>query len=198
MKARHIVGVERGFGPRHAFNAQEGTEAVPSELPSPPGPIAPVGYAGKAIAWVADQVRQGLLPDEALNEIKRDPTSIRSLAAYAEAAMSAGTLLSGGEGGKLPKGEMPLPKGGKLHPAAGDIRKAVDSYDFKDQHAGHSELAEDLGAIENLPKPLEQALQDYHDAVTDDREQWGERSGEPELYGDRLYKLATQHAAPEQ
>jgi hypothetical protein len=30
------VGVERGFGPRHAMNCQEGDEAVPSGLPEPP------------------------------------------------------------------------------------------------------------------------------------------------------------------
>jgi hypothetical protein len=92
-------------------------QAVPGELPTPPAPSKT--YAGNAMEWLADQVRQGVLPDEA------------------------------------------------------------------------------LAAIEKLPKPLEKALQEYHNAVEEDRTMWGERSGEPELYGDKLYKLATQHAAPE-
>jgi hypothetical protein len=87
---------------------QQGTEAVPEELPTPPEP--PEAYQSPAVRSLLDQVRQGILPDDALAQIRANPTSLRSMLAYGEAAMAAGTLLSGGEGsGELPKVEMPLP-----------------------------------------------------------------------------------------
>jgi hypothetical protein len=89
------------------------------------------------------------------------------------------------------------PPAAAVSEVATQIRKAVDSYDFDEQHVGHSQLADDLEAIGKLPKPLSEALQNYRDAVEEDRTLYGERSGEPEIYGDRLYKLATEHAAPE-
>jgi hypothetical protein len=51
--------------------------------------------------WLFNEVRQGVLPDEAIDEIKRDPYSVKSLGAYLNAAIS----LSRGEGGE----EIPLP-----------------------------------------------------------------------------------------
>ena len=48
------VGVERGFGPRHAFNAQEGSEAVPGELPTPPA--MHLRIEANSLANVDDQV----------------------------------------------------------------------------------------------------------------------------------------------
>jgi hypothetical protein len=75
---------------------QGGTEAVPSDLPTPPEP--PEAYQSAPVRSLIDQVRQGILPDEDLEQIKSDPTSLRSIAAMAGAALSAGTLLSGGEG----------------------------------------------------------------------------------------------------
>lgn len=85
---------------KRAQRLQGGSEAVPEELPSPP--YQPEGQAGALLRNLGDQVRQGILPDEALSEIQRDPTSLRSMGAYAEAALAAGTLLSGGEG-KMPR-----------------------------------------------------------------------------------------------
>jgi hypothetical protein len=86
---------------------QGGSEAVPSELPTPPEP--PEAYQSAPVRSLIDQVRQGILPDDALSEIQRDPTSLRSLAAYAGAALSTGTLLSGGGGEKLPMGGEHIP-----------------------------------------------------------------------------------------
>ena len=86
---------------KRAQRLQGGTEAVPEELPTPLD--VPDTRGDRARRYLFDQVRQGVLPDEALSEIKRDPTSMRAMLAYGEAALAAGTLLSGGEG--LPRGE---------------------------------------------------------------------------------------------
>ena len=86
--------VEQGFGPRHAFNAQEGDELVPEELPTPPA--VPETRGGRAMNWLAKEVQSGILPDEAIEEIKRNPAGLGALGAYA----TAGIALSGGKGGK--------------------------------------------------------------------------------------------------
>jgi hypothetical protein len=58
--------------------------------------------------WLFNEVRQGVLPNEAIQEIKRDPMSAASLGAYANAAI----MLSRGAGGKgaseLPR--VPIPE----------------------------------------------------------------------------------------
>ena len=67
-------------------------------LPSPP--YVGEGIQGRALRGLFNEVRQGVLPDEAIAEIRRNPMSIDSLGAYLNAAIS----LSMGEGGE----RMPL------------------------------------------------------------------------------------------
>jgi GNAT superfamily N-acetyltransferase len=99
---------------------QGGTEAVPSELPTPPD--QPPDRGDRLRQYLFDQVRQGVLPDEALAEIKQNPTSLRSMLAYGEGALAAGTLLSGGEGG--------TPRGAKfsINPKTKSIEFNVDQF----------------------------------------------------------------------
>ncbi len=92
---------------------------------------------------------------------------------------------------------------GKVEPVAPDlptgtgeagIRKAIDAYDYDPNHSGAPQLANDLENVPNLPKPVQKALADFRDAEKVDREQYGERSGLPEQYGNELERVARQHA----
>jgi len=57
--------------------------------------------------WLFNEVRQGVLPDEAIEEIKRNPYSPRSIEYMTQAAIS----LSGGKGGReVPMGPRPVPR----------------------------------------------------------------------------------------
>ena len=57
--------------------------------------------------WLFNEIRQGVLPDEAIEEIKRNPYSPRSIEYMAQAAIS----LSGGKGGReVPPGPRPVPR----------------------------------------------------------------------------------------
>ena len=75
---------------------------APSQLPTPPLPSE--AYQSAPVRYLVNEARQGILPDEALEEIKRNPTGLRAMMAYGEGALGVGTLLAGGEGVKLPKG----------------------------------------------------------------------------------------------
>ena len=54
--------------------------------------------------WLFNEVRQGVLPDEAIENIKKDPTSLDSLGAYLNAAIS---LSRGADGEPIPLPEKP-------------------------------------------------------------------------------------------
>jgi hypothetical protein len=99
MKKKRSVRVkaEKGYGPRHAFNAQEGSEAVPSELPSVPE-VAP-DRATLAMREIIRQAREGIgMSPEQVAEIRRNPLGAKALASYAQ----AGIMLMPEFGGEKP------------------------------------------------------------------------------------------------
>jgi hypothetical protein len=113
----------------------------------------------------------------------------RRLAAAAGVIASAAQLDPLLPHGAVRTREVPVPEA--FQPK---IAKAIDSYDFDEGHSGNAQLANDLSKIDKLPKPVEDALQEFRDAQKVDREQYGERSGLPEQYGDKLQQVARQHA----
>lgn len=75
------------------------------------------------------------------------------------------------------------------------VKAAVDRMDNEIDHSGPPDLALDLETIDNLPEHLSKALEDYRNAVEEDRTQYGERSGLPEEYGNALEKAARDYAS---
>ena len=108
---------------------------MPGELPTPPGGQE-LGYGGKALKWLAREVQQGVLPDESIEEIRRNPTGPAALAAYANAAI----MLSRGAGGKgpgeLPKGAVPHEIWQNWDVVGGGVRRdpAGNHYKFLGDH----------------------------------------------------------------
>lgn len=107
------------------FNVQRGIDSA----------MAPV-------KWLGNQVRQTVLPDEALEEIKRNPYSINAMQAYVNAAIS----LSMGEGGeRIPfdasPGAVPEHVWNKLNiaPPYNDPKIKVDNagnyYEYQGSHS---------------------------------------------------------------
>lgn len=99
----------------------------------------------------------------------------------------------------------PVPKkpaaGGTTAPEsaapAAAIRAAVDRMDFEEGHGGIYDLANELEGIDNLPKPLQDALAAYREAVKSDREEFGQRSDLPETAGDTLEAEARKFQSPD-
>jgi hypothetical protein len=140
---------------------QGGSEAVPSELPTPPEP--PEAYQSAPVRSLIDQVRQGILPDDALSEIQRDPTSLRSLAAYAGAALSTGTLLSGGGGEKLPMGGEHIPVSRE------NVDSLLGKYQTPDDKSRLKFLSDnwDEPYMDSFKSNLHSTLDDVHQKMAD-------------------------------
>jgi hypothetical protein len=96
-----------------------------------------------------DQVRQGVLPDEALAEIQRDPTSLRALMAYGEAALAAGTLLSRGGGGERITAAA-------LRGKSGEIRTGVTHGHIEKEGLGFTGDQNDVGFVTDKGRYLTQ------------------------------------------
>lgn len=101
-----------------------------------------VDSAMAPVKWLGNQVRQTVLPDEALEEIKRNPYSINAMQAYVNAAIS----LSMGEGGeRIPfdasPGAVPEHVWNKLNiaPPYNDPKIKVDNagnhYEYQGSHS---------------------------------------------------------------
>jgi hypothetical protein len=114
---RDLPPPPQGFNPPWSF--QRAVQNFPRQIPElynqvkqnvlPPGFDVRRGIdsALGPAKWLFNEARQGVLPDEAIEEIKRDPYSVNSLGAY----LNAGISLSSGKGGERiplgPKGAVP-------------------------------------------------------------------------------------------
>lgn len=156
---------------------QEGTYAVPEDLPTPP--IQPDTTGGAIIGNIANQLKGMIVSPEGMAAIRSDPTSLDALKAYGRAGLAAGAMLGGkGEEEPVAGSRAPIPQ----QLAQSNVRAALDRFDFDPMHAGHGELADDLSRIDPLPQYLQGALKKF--------------DANPDTAGNLLEGLARRYAAP--
>jgi hypothetical protein len=144
--------------------------------------------------WLFNEVRQQVLPDEAIEEIKRDPYSVNSLGAYLNAAIS----LSGGKGGReVPMGPRPVPR------RVWDMWKPTDNPGVKvdetgtqykatgthyDKNTGESHIVVDP-IVTDIPSPQDTLISDLAKQAGNNPTTWDQLSSWQKQWFEQQWKL---------